>query len=341
MPLLVPQHRQRNRQLLQLHALFQRVLHLLRPGRQLRPRAPVEDRHFRPQPERAPRRVHRRVPPADDDRLLADPDRRSVLRKPVRPHQVDPCQELVRRVHPRQILARDVQEPRQPRPRADEDGPISLLVHQLVQRHRLADEHVGLDLRPQGLHILDLSVEDLSRQPELGNPIPQHAPRRVQRFEDPHPIPLPRQISRRRQAGRAGPDNRHLRRIRLGLAPEAKLHVVPLPVRGEPLQRADRHRIRPLAKHARCLALALLRAHPAAHPRQVVAVLQNLDRVGKAPLLQSRDETRNIDPDGASRNAARPRALQAALRLGQRHIDIEPRRHLGEVPRPLLRIPTG
>ena len=104
-------------------------------------------------------------------------------------------------------------------------------------------------------------------QTELRDAVYQHASRQMQRLKNRHFVSQLRQIACRRQPRRACADHRNLVTVGPGLL-YGLLAVLPVPVRHEPFQTPDSHRITLDPAYAFALALALLRAHPAAHRRQ-------------------------------------------------------------------------
>jgi len=76
-------------------------------------------------------------------------------------------QVLVRAVDPVQALTRDVREPRQPGAVAEVDRVEAVLLHQIADRARLADDEVALELDAELLQVLDLALHDRFREPEL------------------------------------------------------------------------------------------------------------------------------------------------------------------------------
>ena len=97
-------------------------------------------------------------------------------------HQVDPGEVLVGGVDALEVLARDVHEHRQAGADGDEDGVEPL--PQLGQGERLADDRVRLDLDAQLLQPVDLGLDDVLGQAELGDAVDEHAAGGVERLED-------------------------------------------------------------------------------------------------------------------------------------------------------------
>ena len=83
-------------------------------------------------------------------------------------HQVASCEVLVRGEYAVRVLTRDSHESRKSGTGTDEDCLVALLVHQLVDRYRLTDNYVCLNINTELLHILDLRLYDtLFRETEF------------------------------------------------------------------------------------------------------------------------------------------------------------------------------
>jgi hypothetical protein len=119
-----------------------------------------------PEAPRDAEAVHRGVPRAEDGHLLAHGDRRVLERELVPVHQVDAGQELVGAVDLARVLARDAEEHREARARADEDGVVAHLALELVDREGLADDLVRLELHAELLERLHLAVDRGPREAE-------------------------------------------------------------------------------------------------------------------------------------------------------------------------------
>jgi len=300
------------------HALVARPLVVLRPRALLHLGAAVHDvRLLRAKADRTAHGVHRGVAGADDGRPPRPPDRRVVFGERVRVHQVDARQELVGRVDALEVFAGDIHEDRRARAGADEDCRVAKLVDELVDGDRLADNHVPHELHAERLEVLDVLIDDLLRQTVLRYPVAEDATERVQRLEDRHRVAELREVAGRREAGRAGADDRDLLvtpdLARGGFAPAA---VRALPVGDETLKPADADRILMGGKHATRLALVLDRADAAADRGQQVTAT---DRGGGAREIPERDVAHEVADRHVDRTTLLAHGVlagQAAARLG-------------------------
>ena len=98
----------------------------------------------------------------------------------------------------------------EPAPVPTKTAVVAELVHQLVDRDRLADDHVAHELDAERLQVLDVLVDDLLRQPVLGDAVAEDAAERVQRLEDRHRVAELREVAGRGEAGRARADDADL-----------------------------------------------------------------------------------------------------------------------------------
>ncbi len=190
-------------------------------------------------------------------------------------HQVDTGEELVGGIHTLQVLAGDVHEHGQACAGADKHGLKPVLLHKLVDGDGAAHHGVGLHLHAHGLQAVHFLLHDGLGQTELGDAVHQHAAGQMQRLEHGNLVALLGQIACAGQTGRARADHRHLVAVGLGLF--RRLGAVGVvPVGHEALQPADTHGLALLAPDAVHLALALLRAHTAAHGGQGAGLVNDL-----------------------------------------------------------------
>ena len=123
--------------------------------------------NLRTETERGSRCIHRYVSAADNSNLLSCCDRGIVIIAE-RLHQVASCEVLVRGEYAVRVLTRDSHESRKSGTGTDEDCLVALLVHQLVDRYRLTDNYVCLNINTELLHVLDLRLYDtLFRETEF------------------------------------------------------------------------------------------------------------------------------------------------------------------------------
>ena len=132
----------------------------------------------------------------------------------------------------------------------------------------LANDGVEYDLDAQAFDVVDLGLDDALGQPELRDAVDQNAAGDVERLEDGDRVSEARQFGGTGQAGRPGADDGHFftgRRARRDLGGLGA--IAQRPVGDETLQAADGHRLFLLGQGADLLALAFLRADPAADGR--------------------------------------------------------------------------
>ena len=166
--------------------------------------------------------------------------------------------------------------------RGDEDGCESELAEQLVDRHRLADDDVGLEVDSEGAQALDVLVDERLRQPELRDAVAKDAADRMERLEHGHAVAELREVARRGEAGRAGADDRDpLRALGndLGCA-VPRVHAVP--VGDEALEPADPDGLEAAEHRTFGLALVLDRADTAADRRKGIACADQVDAPEKS-----------------------------------------------------------
>src|ERR1022692_1280212 len=292
---LVPEEARGQGEPVEDHALVTGPLVVLRPRALLLLGAAVHDVGLlRAEADRAARRVHRGVARADPRGPLRPVNGRVVLGERVRVHQVDTGEELVGRVDALEVLAGDVHEDGRASAGADEDRREAELLDELIDGDRLAHDHVAHEIHAERLEVLDVLIDDLLRQPVLGDPVAQDAAVRVQRLEDRDRVAELREVTGHGEAGRARADDGDLLVApdigRGGLAPGA---VTALPVRDEALQPAAADPFLMRAEHALELALVLDRANPAADRGQQVAAA---DRYRGAAEVPQRDVAHEV-PD--------------------------------------------
>ena len=274
-------------------------------------RTAVDDRGLRAQPLGRAHGVHRHVAAAHDHDTLPDVDR-GVVRLVVGVHQIGPRQELVGRNHAVEVLARDAHETGQPGARADEDGVEPFLVHQRVDRHGAAHDHVGLDPDTQPFDLGDFARHDpLLRETELGNAVDQHAARLVQRLENLHFVAHAGQVAGAGQPGRAAADDGDFMAV-AGCGGLYRGAVFEFPVADEAFEFAHGDRLALDAQDARTFALALLRADAAADRGQRTVLGDDVGSLLQPAFVQRGDKVGDADAYGAGRHAAGILTTQAA-----------------------------
>ncbi len=221
------------------------------------------------------------------------------------------------------MLTRHVEEPWQSGTTADEHAQEARIA-QLLERRRLADHEVGDEPPAEAADLRHDVVDQLVRQTELGDAVPQHPAELVERLEHGDREALGGEQVGRDQARRTRAHDRHRRpysllpRIVQALEPRGKADRVGelLPLGQEPLELADAHR---LLVDAHALALQLLRAHAAGDVRQRVARLQHLERLAEPAFADQLEHRRDVDLYGAAAlglDMARDEHAQLARRLG-------------------------
>ncbi len=234
-------------------------------------------------------------------------------------HQVDAGQVLVGGVDALQALAGDAHEPGQAGAGGDVDGLKAVLAHELVDGQHLADDHVGLDVHAQSAQAVDLGLDDVLGQTELGDAVHEDAACHVQRLKDGDLVAQLGQVSGGGQAGGACTDDRHLVAVG-GRRGDGGMYVFPVPVGHEALQAADAHRLTLDAADTLALALVFLGADAAADGGQGTGSGQYLIGSLKVALGHLCDETGDVDVHGAAGTAGMVLALEAALCLIDGHV---------------------
>ena len=80
---------------------------------------------------------------------------------------------------------------------------------EVVYRDVLADVDTALDVHAAGAHLLDLAIDHVTRQTELGNALIQHPARHFVLFVDRDGMTHAGQLASRGQTGDTGTDNRN------------------------------------------------------------------------------------------------------------------------------------
>ncbi len=265
--------------------------------------------------------------------------------KAVRAHQVRAREVLVGGVDAVGVLARDVDEIGEARARRDVDG-VEALLEELVERERLADDRVELELARPSFERLSTSAWTIVlRQAELGDAIDEDAARLVECLEDDGLVAVAAQVAGAREAGWAGADDRDAAARRRADRRQLDAALLALPVGEERLDLADRHReaevLVDLGDHAVLLALALLRTDAPADRRQEVGLLDAADRAPEVAVGHEPEEPGHVHADRAARHARLVLAREAAHRLGARLDRRVGERHLAGVADALARVLLG
>ena len=229
-------------------------------------------------------------------------------------HKVGTGEVLVCAVHAGQVLARDVQEARQASAHSEVQGVKALFLEQLVGVEQAAGDGVVLELYAQLLQTVDLALNDLLGQTELGDAVGKHAAAGEERLEDGDVEALASKLAGAGDAGRAGANDGDLLAafgLADGCAANLGGHVA-----NHALQLADSDCLALTAQDALTLALVLLRAHATADGRQQVVALDGLERAAPVLFADLADEARDVDAYGAALHAQGLLAVEAAVGLG-------------------------
>ena len=295
------------------------MLDLLLTGRQLGHAAAVDDVDILgTQTLGAAGSVHGDIAAADNGNGLALHDGRAGILL-VRLHQVDAGQVLVGGVDAVQALAGDAHKAGQTGTGRDIDGLEAVVVHQLVDGQDFTDDHVRLDVHAQLLQALDLVLDDVLGQTELGDAVHQHAAGHMQGLVDGDLVAQLGQIARDGQAGRACADDSDLVAVGRG-GGGLGMYVVAVPVGNKALETANADGLSLDAADALAFALVLLRADTAADGGQRAGLGNHVVGGLKVALGDVLDEAGNINFNGAAAAAGVVLALQAALGLVHGHL---------------------
>ena len=280
------------------------------PGGQFFQPAAVDDVDLlRAQTERGARGVHRHVPAADDGDPLRSQDRgRAALA--VGAHQVASRQIFVRRVDAFQRLARDPHKAGKSRARTDKDGFIAH-IKESVDRQRLADDDVGLEVDAERAERVDLAAHDGFRKPEFGDPVHQDPARDVQRLVDRDGVAALREVARAGKSRGAGTDDGDLVSVRRGTRGSCR-DVFVMPIGDEPFEPTDPDGLALDPADALGFALGLLRADASADGGKRGRGGDDLVRPLEIALPHLFDKGGDADVHGTARDAGHILAVEAA-----------------------------
>ena len=263
--------------------------------------------------------VHRDVAAAQDDCLLARENGGVDGVAVDAAHEVGAGQVFVRGEDADETFARDVREEGKPCAGPDEGGVEAVLFEQVEQRAGAADDEVRAELHAHRRERVELGVDHLVGEAELGDAIAHHAAQLVQGLEDRHLVAGAAAVRGAGQARGAGAHDRHalagLGRHFRHLGPAAFAGVVGQ----EALHLADADGLEDvllgLAHGAVALALAFLRADAAADGGEQAGAADRLDRAVEVALGGQVHEFGDVDVDRAAFHAGVVLALQAAAGL--------------------------
>ena len=276
---------------------------------------------FRPQPFGGPGGIHGHVAGPHHGHVLPYIHRSGHFRELPGPHQVHPGKEFIGGVHPVEGFPRDPHKVRQPGAGTHVHSLEPFFPQKFVESKGAADHYIGHDLHTQYLQLFDFVLDDGFGETEFRDTVHEHPAYLVEGFEQGHVIAHFGQIPGCGQAGRTSAHYSHFDAV---LGSQALLHHVrtlfPGPVRHKPFQTADGHRFSLDAQDAVFFALVFLGTHPAAHGRQGVLVLQDVDGAVKILFRQGMDELGNVHVHRAPLHALGILAVQAALGFIHRRV---------------------
>jgi hypothetical protein len=295
---------------------------------------------FRAEPQCGADGVHGRIAAADhgDAPAAAVVDRRvEVLRVPGA-HQVDAGEKLVGRVDAPQVFAGDVHEPGEAGAGGDEDGVEAFLAEQFVDRHRLADDDVGLEFDPHAAEVVDFALDDFFGEAELGDAIDEHAADLVQRLEDGDGVALLDEVAGAAQPGRSAADDGDLLSRNRSARRQADLAGAAFVVGHETFNVADRQWGEALGEDAGPFALVFLRADASGDGGEDVVFAELGGRLQELPLTDEVHDLADLDADRTAVDAFGVDAREAALRFALGKCGVKSEVDLVEVVGALVRV---
>ena len=148
--------------------------------------------------------VHSDVAAAEDNYVAAVANGRVVDREVIGMHKVGTGEVLVCAVHAGQVLARNMQEARQASAHGQVQSVEALLVEELLGVEQAAGNGVVLKVDAQLLQAVDLALNDLLGQTELGDAVGKHAAAGEESLEHGDVEALASKLAGAGDAGRAG-----------------------------------------------------------------------------------------------------------------------------------------
>ena len=160
--------------------------------------------------ERGACSIHRHITAADYDCLFALRHGSCIILQSSL-HQVASGQVLIGRKYTVGILSGNTHEHGKSGTGADEYGIKALFIQKLVHSHRLADDHICLNLYAQRLHILNLGPYNcVLGKTEFRNSVCKHAAGLMKSFKDGHIIAPLSQVAGTGKSCRTGSDHSNL-----------------------------------------------------------------------------------------------------------------------------------
>ena len=203
---------------------------------------------------------------------------------------------------------------------ADEHCLELLVVKQLVDGDRLADNSVGDDLDAHCLEVFDLDGDDLVLgETEFGDTVNENAARLVEGFKNGDVVAHLAEVARTGEGGGAGADDGDTVTVGFGDLDRLLVFLAHVVVCDKALQTADADRLALDASDTLALALLLLRANTAADCGQRIGGGDDLICCVEVALCDLGDEFGDAHGYGAAGAAGHIVAIEAALCFVYRH----------------------
>src|SRR6476646_8055119 len=107
------------------------------------------------------------------------------------------------------MLTRNINKERRTSAGPNEDSIVMFFFHKFVDSDRPAHHHIGLELNPHGLQLIDLLANDVLGKTKLGNSVDEYAAQFMKGLEHPHLVPFLNQITSYGEARRTAAHDRH------------------------------------------------------------------------------------------------------------------------------------
>ena len=293
------------------------MMYLFHSGRKLLLTSAVYDMRFRTQTKCCSCSIHSHVSTTYNSHLFGMHDRSIGIRRKGL-HQIAPGQILIGREHTVCLLTGNSHKFRKSGTGTDKDSRKAFFFHQIIDRYRLADYHIGLDLHTKGLDIFNFLLNNIFfGKTEFRNAVNKHSSGLMQCLKDRYIIAQLCQISRTGQTGRTGADNSHLLTV-LFLCSLRLDSVLFCPVSYKTLQLSDGDCLPFNATDTFSFTLALLRADTAADCRKCRRLTDDLICLLDIAKLYLLDKARNIDGYRTSLHALRIFAVDTPFGLTHR-----------------------
>lgn len=252
-------------------------------------------------------------------------------------HEIRPGEKFVSGKHTDRVFPRDAHKHRQAGSSADKHC-IKALFQELVDRFRLPDYIIGVDLHTHLHQPPDFVLDDLLGQAELGNAVHEDSSRQMQGLKNNDIMAPPGQVSRHRNPGRSRTHDSHPLPAGRRLDRVGNSTLLPRIIGRKTFESADGHWLAFLAENAFRLALAFLRAYSSANGWQSVLLLQLDQRIDIPVFGDEPNEGGDVYIDRAAFDTTRLLAVQAARSLEPGRLLGIPERYLLEIMTPAPRI---